>query len=126
MKKLEKPRIFLKRTIENHAELQLVHYLSGCKSTPHLEFKINNIHCRNKRIMSKALPIYLKKCRFWGHGTIIATTVHNHKTAQKLLLQNGFVKLFEMKHLVVFGCGKFDSIEIKKQLELILKSKYEN
>lgn len=130
MKKLEKPKVFRKRTIIEKGKeiglIQLVKYLDGFFSIAHIEFKLNSKFQR-KGIMRKELRSYLRS--FWFKPRLIATTYsyHNNVASEKLLLENGFKHAFDYKKtsrakttLRVFALN-VDLERVKKEIELLKK-----
>jgi len=82
-------------------KIQLVDYTHDRASSkirrtiPHIEYEINE-DFRNRGIMSKELPKYLKWLQKYDYNELIAVVKNNNEFAaysQRLLLKNGFVKL---------------------------------
>lgn len=72
--------------------IHLMLYDNNPKSIPHLEYEIKEIEYYNKKIMSKVLPSFLKKCKKKGHTQIIALTYGDNIASIKLLEKNNFVR----------------------------------
>jgi len=99
-----KPRVWMKHDIKIKHEvigyLQLVDYTLGKKPIPQIEYELDEPY-RNKGIMSKELPKYLKLCKKrhkkygdeCGSNRLIAIIENGNEASTKLLERNGFVKV---------------------------------
>ena len=80
--------------------IQLVSYMTG-GATPHIEFAIDEPY-RNKGIMTKELPKYLKYLKKWGHYQLIAIVKCDNQASLNLLESNGFFKVADIKDKVSY------------------------
>jgi len=97
MKERFKPKIYAREElyyIENHRRkkagyIQLVCYYTK-ETTPHIEYAITEDRFKNKGIMSKELPKYLKKLSKFNKQ-MIAVVESDNVYSIKLLIDNGFI-----------------------------------
>lgn len=91
-----KPNVWMKHTIKHKHEeigyLQLVTYMLGKTSIPHIEYHVNEGY-RNKGIMTRELPKYLKMCKKYDCSRLIAIVENDNEISIKLLERNGFIKI---------------------------------
>jgi len=97
------PKTWLVEKIYNNkkeiGQLMLVSYLTNSK--PHLEFFLKE-EFWNKGIMSKELSKYLKQCKKWHHFQLIANVKQDNIASIKLLENNGFVKMMDIRDTFVY------------------------
>ncbi len=126
-------RKYLKEYGTSHSigRIQLVYYGEGSK-IPHIEYKIFDEfkELRNKGIMSKELPKYLKYLKKYEHKRCIAIIKHDNEykvASSKLLQKNGFIK-FDM-NFKNFDCYLF-SFDLQDDIKYLkiedLKNRIEN
>jgi RimJ/RimL family protein N-acetyltransferase len=103
MKKRKNPKswaikeIRIKEEKDPIGQIMLVTYF--CKeNAPHLEFFIKDEfkHYRNKGIISKELPKYLKKCKKYDVTRIIAVVKKDNLASIKIIEKNDFIKIKEI------------------------------
>lgn len=82
--------------------IHLMLYDNKPQSIPHLEYEIKDIEYHNKKIMSKLLPSFLKKCKKKGNTQIIALTYGDNIASIKLLEKNNFVRFRESGKLYTY------------------------
>ncbi len=91
-----KPKVWMKHSIRcKHVEigyLQLVTYMLGKTSIPHIEYHVNDAY-RSKGIMSRELPKYLRMCKKYDCTRLVAVVENDNVASIKLLQGNGFIKI---------------------------------
>lgn len=91
-----KPKVWMKHGIKHkHKEigyLQLVNYMLGKQSISHIEYEVEYRY-RNKGVMSRELPKYLKMCKKYDCTKLIAVIEKDNYISAKLLERNGFIKI---------------------------------
>ena len=98
------PTIICKTTIGNENEIigyfQLVDYHTD-KSIPQLEYSLDKEH-REKGIISRELPKYLKWCKENRHNKLIANTENDNEVSIYLLEKNGFIKIADFGNIICY------------------------
>jgi len=98
-----RPKVFCKYLIyDKHKKIgyiELVSYM-GRDDIPELEYSLDEEY-RNKGIMTKELPLYIKRYCKKYHRKIIAIVDDNNFFSIKILEKNGFAKYysFDNKHI---------------------------
>lgn len=130
MQSRKNPKIFVHHTIEIPdkrkkfdyiGEIKLVSYLRG-KNRPHIEFQIYNDYkeYRNKGIMSKELPKYLKDCNRYGHNQLIAIVKEDNTPSIKLLEKNNFIKIGKIEDNLTYIIDlRFSKDHILKSVDVV-------
>ena len=121
MRERHKPRIHHKHDLhfKNNkiGYLQLVDYMCG-KMTPHIEYHLEPEY-RNKGIMTKELPKYLKQLKKWKQYRLIALTDEDNIASIKLLEKNGFIFCKQLETKSSYIC---DLLRDKNEIEIAMKA----
>lgn len=97
-------KLFVAR--EEVGYIQLVDYFMKDKNqlsvTPHLEYEIKKPEHRNKGLLRKALPKYLKKCAKYDFNQILAVVEKGNQSSIRLLENNNFLKISEADKTIAY------------------------
>ncbi len=120
-----KPKIWMKYNIKHKHEeigyLQLVNYTLGKQSISHIEYHINDKY-RNKGVMAKELPKYLKMCKKYDCVRLIAVVEKDNEASIKLLVRNGFIKIKDFdNHYSYIAHLDFKIDKLEKMTELFYR-----
>ncbi len=83
--------IYDKKARKDIGFICMVSYLRG-KTTPHLEYSLEEEY-HGQGIMSRELPLYLKRCKKYGNYQLIAVANKDNHASIRLLEKNGFIKV---------------------------------
>jgi RimJ/RimL family protein N-acetyltransferase len=126
MKTRWQPRVFSKYIIKDKdqeiGKIFLVDYICG-KSTPHIEFFLNEGY-KNKGIMSREFPKFLKKMKKWEFNQALAIVKQDNIASIKILEKNGFIKIKPIEDKICYLIDLRITPAITEKIFLAMKANY--